>query len=168
MSQSLLPRRDAHHLGRAGSLVEPNSFDASESWRFTLRVVGAVWLSSPSGLLDFPREFPVVIVRPKPHAQSDLLEIIRAGDPLRFSFRMAKSRQQHSRENRDDRDDHQQFNQREGRDSNEAISYKLTIQCSLYGASEADTREEFLRIDRAFVLATEASNANWPGLPPSL
>ena len=76
-------------------------------------VAGSVWFSAAGSLVNSPRIFPIVVVRPELHRDTDLLLVVDARHPASLDLRLAERRQQESGENRDDRDDHQQFNQRE-------------------------------------------------------
>lgn len=73
-------------------------------------IIAAVGHSTAFGLVNLPRKFTVMILRPYPHAQRDLLQVARAIDPLGFGFGSGQRRKQHAGENRNDGDDDEQFN----------------------------------------------------------
>ena len=60
------------------------------------------------------RHPPVVVHNVKPQRQSDLPQVISAGDAVRRALGPAQRRQQQSRQDGDDRNHHQEFNQRKG------------------------------------------------------
>ncbi len=77
------------------------------------RVSTAVRFSTALDLVDLPRKFSILAIRPKAHRKAHLLEIVRTGDPLGFGFGAAQGRQEHSGQNCNDRNDDEQLNQRE-------------------------------------------------------
>jgi hypothetical protein len=56
----------------------------------------------------------VMVVRILVPGKVELLDVVEAGDALRFGFGLAEGRQQHAGKNGDDRDNHEKFDQSEG------------------------------------------------------
>ena len=108
------------------SIVQPLPFDARTAEQVGVRDVtknghpppiceGSVRVVRSQAFVAVPRKNFLVVIGVKLHVQTDLSQVVQAGDPLPFLFRLPERREKHAGEYRDNSNDYEKFDQRKPR-----------------------------------------------------